>query len=335
MKTDFLIFGRDDDDHISEVVKKLTQKHFKCLVISSQNLLAASGKLLFCHSGSSLQIQIDGSTLDLNEVRGFWSRRIASEIPSEYALDDATRVWLEQEHKFALTGIVSVLYETTKESSKWINAPLSDLKAELKLLQLFKAANYSSAWSVPKSVVSNSSQMINMYIQQSLKNQNFITKPIYKGFYRKLDQYELFYTSDITQILTDNNYVPELDKNYNYIQEYINKKYEVRATIIGSKVFSVAIYSQESKIANIDWRHYDINNTPHKIIDLPDIIHQACINYVRDLGLIFGAIDFIVDHNDQFHFLEINSKGQWLWLEDLTGVQITDAIVQYFCNETL
>ena len=44
------------------------------------------------------------------------------------------------------------------------------------------------------------------------------------------------------------------------------------------------------------------------------------------LRLRFAAIDFAVDADGRWWFLEVNSNGQWLWIEQATGMPIAAAI---------
>jgi len=52
------------------------------------------------------------------------------------------------------------------------------------------------------------------------------------------------------------------------------------------------------------------------------------------LKLRFGAIDFVLDKNEEFIFLEINPNGQWAWIEKLTGYQISHEITNLLVNES-
>ncbi len=40
----------------------------------------------------------------------------------------------------------------------------------------------------------------------------------------------------------------------------------------------------------------------------------------------FAALDFIVDPDDQWWFLECNPNGQWAWIEEETGLPISSAL---------
>lgn len=47
---------------------------------------------------------------------------------------------------------------------------------------------------------------------------------------------------------------------------------------------------------------------------------------MNNLGLRFGALDFLVRPSGEWVFLEINPNGQWAWIEDKTGLPIAAAI---------
>lgn len=117
------------------------------------------------------------------------------------------------------------------------------------------------------------------------------------------------------------------------LQQFIEKEYEIRATVVGDKVFSASIdTSNASETAKIDWRHYDWANTPYFSIDLPENINNALIQINKDLNLVYGAYDLIKTANNNYFFLEVNPQGQWLWIEDLTGMPISGAIANWLLN---
>ena len=113
-------------------------------------------------------------------------------------------------------------------------------------------------------------------------------------------------------------------------QEYIEKKWEYRVTIVGDQIFACRIDSQSAGCETaIDWRHYDIPRTPHHACSLPPSIADGLVALLRRLGLSFGAIDLVHSTSDDIFFLEVNSLGSWLWVEDLAGLPITKAIADH------
>jgi glutathione synthase/RimK-type ligase-like ATP-grasp enzyme len=65
---------------------------------------------------------------------------------------------------------------------------------------------------------------------------------------------------------------------------------------------------------------------PHSIVELPENLENQIRLLMRHLGLTYGCLDFIQTKDDEFYFLEVNPAGQWLWIEQLTGLPISSAI---------
>lgn len=108
-------------------------------------------------------------------------------------------------------------------------------------------------------------------------------------------------------------------------QEYVEKRTEIRATVVGSRVFAVEIDSQATKKTRVDWRRYD-KDTPQTRVALPADARRRCVQVTRDCGLDYSGIDLIRTPKDEYVFLEANSEPAWLWAEDATGQPITRAI---------
>jgi glutathione synthase/RimK-type ligase-like ATP-grasp enzyme len=121
------------------------------------------------------------------------------------------------------------------------------------------------------------------------------------------------------------NFMPD-SENPITLQRYIEKDFEVRNTFVSGINFTCKIESQRSNRANVDWRRYDVANTPHSEISLPNEIDMQVSSIMARLGLSYGAFDFIVDKDGKWWYLEVNSAGQWLWIEDLLNLPISEKI---------
>lgn len=104
------------------------------------------------------------------------------------------------------------------------------------------------------------------------------------------------------------------------IQECLSPKLDIRVTVVGRKVFSVKIL-REGKNINGDWRRIKKEELEYIPIELPNDISRLCVNLVKKLGLIFGAID-LAFANGQYYFLEINPTGEWAWLVNSVNFSI-------------
>ena len=110
-------------------------------------------------------------------------------------------------------------------------------------------------------------------------------------------------------------------------QTEITKWRDLRVTVVGERVFAVAIESQSRSETVTDWRRGSVPDLDHELIELPAYIKALCVRLVQQLDLRFGAIDLVLDVQGQYWFLECNPNGQWAWIENRTGAPISSAIV--------
>ena len=61
----------------------------------------------------------------------------------------------------------------------------------------------------------------------------------------------------------------------------------------------------------------------------PNHIKDKVNLFLKIFNLQYGAFDFIVTPSDKWYFLELNSLGQYLWIEDLCGLTISEGIAEY------
>ena len=126
----------------------------------------------------------------------------------------------------------------------------------------------------------------------------------------KIDDKEAFI---YTNIVTDSELIKSnLRLAPVVIQKYLFPKFDIRVTVVGCKLFTVKILRQGKNIDG-DWRRIKKEELEYIPIKLPDDISQFCINLVKKLGLVFGAID-LAFANGGYYFLEVNPTGEWTWL---------------------
>ncbi len=67
-----------------------------------------------------------------------------------------------------------------------------------------------------------------------------------------------------------------------------------------------------------DWRENILSETPDqwRRYDLPNAVVEGCRQFMRDVGLLYGRFDFIADDTGRHWFLEVNSNGQYGWLDE-------------------
>ena len=109
-------------------------------------------------------------------------------------------------------------------------------------------------------------------------------------------------------------------------QEFIPKAKEWRVTVVGMKVFAVAIYTTNE--ARNDWRKHQFKRdaVTFKTEKLPQDIEEKCLAMLQSMNLKYGAFDFIEGTNGIFTFLEVNLNGQYQWLVDELELPIAKAV---------
>lgn len=112
-------------------------------------------------------------------------------------------------------------------------------------------------------------------------------------------------------------------------QPYIEKAYELRVNVVGGRVIACRIDSQRSPLAAVDWRRYDLSNTPHTEVALPASICDALLRFTGLAGITFGAVDMIVNAEGDHIFVEVNPSGQFGWVDALAGTDTVGAICDW------
>jgi hypothetical protein len=104
------------------------------------------------------------------------------------------------------------------------------------------------------------------------------------------------------------------------VQDVADGTRDTTAVYIAGQVFHFGVVRRRNEGA-VDWR--ENINTDHEDgwerIPLPEGIEERIRLFMRDMGLLYGRIDFILDERtEKLLFLEVNSNGQFGWLDDET-----------------
>jgi len=138
------------------------------------------------------------------------------------------------------------------------------------------------------------------------------------------------YTEDIS---LDNYDVMDDFFHPSYLQEKINKKYELRIFFINDIFFSLAIFSQTHSGTMTDFRKEN-SSTPIRMIPyvLPTKIKNKLIQFLACINLRNGSIDMIVTKNNKFIFLEVNACGQSFFVSYNGNYNIEKKIASILSN---
>jgi glutathione synthase/RimK-type ligase-like ATP-grasp enzyme len=199
-------------------------------------------------------------------------------------------------------------------SGTWISNPLVTRSAENKIIQL-KAAQ-QIGFKIPKTLVSQDPYEIRKFCK-SLKNE-VVIKPV-KG-----TSLQAVFTRKITEEHLKSDYSLRLAPAM--YQEFIPGNKHIRVHCFGNSVYAVLI---ESEL--LDWR--ENLEIPFKIIDLDENMKKLSLSIVDVLGLKMGIIDIkLIDYSTPI-WLEINPQGQFLFVEGLSGLNLSSFFSQFLYAE--
>lgn len=212
--------------------------------------------------------------------------------------------------------------EASASSAKWINRP-SVILSNRNILRQLKIARMLG-FKTPDTLFTNNLEALKSFTGDD----NVVIKQGNLGVH--LPQKRI-----LTSIV-DPEQIPEDMLSFSpcLFQKYVPKQYELRVHVIGETVFTCRIDSQANHKTRVDWRNYDLENTPHSVYSLTDTVARQCVGLVKRLGIVFGVIDLIITTEEEVVFLECNSQGHWLWIEELTGLPITKTVCDYLLRDS-
>jgi hypothetical protein len=272
-----------------------------------QSICTMSGK-----DRRSWSVCIDGREIRGDEVTAAYFRRPGAPIAPDKVEDLGERRYIEAEWGSFLKSLYMRL------DGIWLSGPTQIFLAEDKPRQLILA--HELGFEIPEVTITNDWASVKEITGQH----QAIGKPLREALLSGEGERVMF-TSRINEAQESDAASMALAPFI--AQREILKKYDVRVTVVGTKAFATAIWSQANAETEVDWRQGSRTDLKHERIELDQSLKQRCINLVSALGLKFGAIDFICDQQDKLWFLEINPNGQWAWIENLTGYPISKAIV--------
>jgi glutathione synthase/RimK-type ligase-like ATP-grasp enzyme len=110
-------------------------------------------------------------------------------------------------------------------------------------------------------------------------------------------------------------------------QHHVEKAFDLRVTVVGERLFACRIDSQDSEQGAVDWRRAGPGSLSIRQCELDAATAGKCLALMRWLGLDLAGLDLIVTPQGETVFLEVNAAGQWLWVQEATGMPIASAIV--------
>jgi hypothetical protein len=307
-----LILTSEKDLTADFLIVELLNRGLPYFRLNAEDL--AEANLTFALSENTVRREISGGPrkLDLNEVSAVWNRR---------ALHPAVRMDISRSEIVFVAGELRhlALGLVLNPGIIWVN-PIDRVSvAELKLYQLQVARQLG--FRVPRTLVSRDAEALRRFAAGN--KAGTICKPIFHGMFIDETSSYSVYTRRITpeSIDADSAKICPI-----FLQEEIVRSADVRATFIGRDCFVADITGNPSLV---DWRDPDVP-VSYRESSLGVEIEERCRSMLANLGLVYGAFDFVRTPAGDLVFLEVNPTGEWAWLEDQLGFPMRDAFIRLF-----
>lgn len=310
-----LIISKPDDSHAISVVNHLKEHGVSRIEFLDLTDIGKNVKLSVTITLDQVVAETaDGRKLLFSDFDKIWWRRIFRSAPPTKNIDLARyrdaefRSFIEQ-IQFAIPG------------KKLFPKCTSDLRKRSKIQQLIMAR--AVGLDIPVTVIGNSGNAITEVLTDDIA-----VKPLNTPTFRiehptgskSIDIPTR--KSNILQVVQNN---VSITSTPIIVQDYLEKKCELRITIVGEQVFACAIDTQAHIEGKVDGRFaHDV--AKHWVQKLPINIEKKLLRFMNSMNLDFACVDMIITPDDRYIFLEANLNGQWLWIEEKTGMKISKAI---------
>lgn len=312
-----LIFSSLEDAHAAAIKWALSQNDVNVLLTPS--VRSECGEALKVWVGTE-STRVDGSLSPsrFRNLRSVWNRR--PKMPGAGVCHESDREFIAGQWRYLQNNIFSL--SDSLLDALWINRPVDSVRAENKLVQLQAAREVGLNF--PDLVVTNDVRDIKLMFERWPR---LVFKTFYPHNWKSEATGKVFSIS--VKLLDRDSELPEeaIALSPGIFQRYIEKAYDVRVTIIGDQIFSVRM-RQNDGAAYVDWRdHMEDEDILMEVISLPATVEDKLRALMKRLGLVYGCVDLVVDHEGNTYFLEVNQAGQFLFLEEaLPGLPLMRAM---------
>lgn len=310
---------------------------------------------------------IKNVTNKIQELGGYAIRFNVDEYPVKYSLSSCFeegewKVYLDYEgHRESLHDLEALWYRRSHNLGGGLNEILegeflssthgevrATLFGMLESLNCFQIGKYSSYRRLDSKeeqmkVASHLGMLIpETCITNSPEEARRFVKAHPNGTIAKMQSSFAIYRNGVENVVFTNEIKEEDLENLETLQycpmqfqEKLEKALELRVTIIGDEIFAFSVDSQKLSNAKLDWRREGVTLLKDWVpYELPLDVKNKLLELMDIYQINYGAIDIIVTPENKFYFLEINSAGEFYWLDKLIDGAITTHLSKVLLGQT-
>jgi glutathione synthase/RimK-type ligase-like ATP-grasp enzyme len=299
-----LIVSNTNDPHADAITVRLRERslHFQRL---NCDTFASSKQVWRIPSDHNQHIH---STWVHPDVSVVWYRKV--NFPSG---QNPVQEFIAQEHEGLFESVLDHYGHC-----RWVNSRSSIATARPKVAQLQHAR--SIGFRIPDSIITNDVAVLKEFADSH--GGNVIAKPIRAQVVGN-DKEALVVG---TRQLLAEYYESATSYSPCYAQERLKLMSEIRVVAFGSNLYAFRLTADKEAD---DIKQLELENIQHEPCELDPSSAQKVRALMSYYKLEFAAIDFAVVDEEEPVFLELNPNGQWLWLQYVTGINLTDSFIDF------
>jgi glutathione synthase/RimK-type ligase-like ATP-grasp enzyme len=311
-----LIISHEQDPHAARVLELLTSRGQRVLLLNLSELPARATLSIDYASCARPCIDYvrDGTSYPLHNARSVWWRRPQTPDLSSIR-DPQVNLFTANEWNEAINGLWQLI------PGRWMNDPVRDDAASRKARQLSIAAEVGL--NIPRTLITSDPDRARAFIAEAKGSGT-----IYKTFsctHAIWRETRLLRSADMEHMEAV-RVAPVI------FQEFIAAESDLRITAVGDRLFAAAIRTVAGNEL-VDFR-MSVANAEMSPEELPREIAERLAALLKRLGLVYGAIDMRRTPDGEYYFFEVNTAGEFLFVEERTGLPISSAIADWLAGVT-
>jgi len=313
MACTIVICSTEDDVHAARVAELLKARHGKSAFIFDTSTFPGAVSLAARFDGRGIESYLRTSErrIDLDDVAAFWWRRPQPMGVDARIADAQARDFAFQECISGLLGILECC------DALWVNVIQNDVAAEYKPFQLKVARNHG--FRIPETLITNLPDELMDFWHRHQRS------VVYKAFNQRAVAWRptrLLREEDLA-LLGNLRHAPVI------FQPLVTGTLDIRVTVVGDAIFASQFDIERMDEIDHRMRLDDISCRPHR---LPSDVEEKVRAFMSELGLEYGGVDFRVTPDGEYVFFEVNTAGEFMYLESRTGQPIAEAMAAHLAG---
>lgn len=261
---------------------------------------------------ASLTYRFEDRRWELGSASAVWWRR--PQVPDLATIGDPeVHAFTHNEWTEAINGLWQLI------DGRWMNPPARDEVAARKALQLRVASELG--FRIPRTLMTSDPDAARAFVEaQGLGRTIFKTFSCTHAIWRET---RLVREAELASIDT-------VRLGPVIFQEYIAGSADLRVTVVGRRIFPAMIDSRKTDYP-VDFR-MSLGQSHTEATELPPEVQTRLLALMDRLGLVYGAIDLRRTPEGEYVFLEVNTAGEFLFVEERTGLPISRAIADWLAT---